>query len=137
MSMDDEANDHAPASAEVFITSLFAKAGWETPGRLDAAGVLAFRHPKFKITALVRHLLQNDGSTNMVTVTFDDTAFVASFAEHGGWSDYGEHIGGGLFMLRDVRLGHFLLQSFEHEYARVQRSTPVTIPFVFRHRYQS
>lgn len=119
------------------MTSLFAKAGWETPGKLDAAGVLAFKHPRFKITALVRHLLQNDGSAHMVTVTFDDTAFVASFAEHGGWADYGEHMGGGLFMLRDIRLGHFLLQSFEHEYARVQRSTPVTIPFVFRHRYQS
>ena len=137
MSTNNEGNDLNPASAEAFITSLFAKAGWETPGKLDAAGVLAFRHPRFKITALVRHLLQNDGSAHMVTVTFDDTAFTASFAEHGGWADYGEHMGGGLFMLRDVRLGHFLLQSFEYEYARVQRSTPATIPFVFRHRYQS
>ena len=135
--MGSDRNELASASAQEAINSLFAKAGWGTPGQVDAAGVLSFRHPRWPITALVRHLLQNDSRTDMLTVTFDDTAFVASFAEHGGWADYGEHMGGGLFMLRDVRLGHILLQSFEYEYARVQRSTPVTIPFVFRHRYQS
>ena len=50
MNLDDEGNDHAPASAEEFITSLFAKAGWETPGKHDAAGVLAFRHPCIEIS---------------------------------------------------------------------------------------
>lgn len=41
----------------------------------------------------------------MLTVTFSDPSFNGAFAEHGGWADYGEHIGGGLFLLRDIRLG--------------------------------
>ena len=122
---------------EALLNHIFADTGWSSPGERDAAGVLTFKHPRWPIAVMVRHFIQEDRSEHMLTVTFSDPSFNAAFAEHGGWSDYGEHIGGGLFFFRDVRLGHFLEQAFEHEYRRFLNAAPVVLPFVFRHPYQS
>jgi hypothetical protein len=121
---------------EALLNHMLADAGWSSPGERDAAGVLTYHHPRWPIAVIVRHFLQKDGSEDILAVTFSDPLFNSAFAEHGGWADYGEHLGGGLFLLRDIRLGHFLKQSFEHEYERIQKAAPVALPFVFRHPYQ-
>jgi hypothetical protein len=127
---------YADLPPEALLNHIFADAGWSSPGERDAAGVLTFKHSRWPIAIIVRHFLQQDGSEDMLTFAFSDPSFNAAFAEHGGWADYGQHLGGGLFLLRNIRLGHFLKQSFEYEYGRIQKAPPAALPFVFRHPYQ-
>ena len=106
------------------------------PATRDAAGVLTFQHLRHPIQLIVRSHLGPERRRDFVVITFSDPSYVAFFAQHGGWGDFGAYLGGGLFMMIGLKLEIFLRDCFAKDYEQFLQRPPTPLPFGYVHPWQ-
>lgn len=122
--------------SESEIEDIVGRAGWLLPAMRDAAGVLTFQHPRCPIQLIVRSHFGPERRRDFVVITFSDPSYVAFFARHGGWGDFGAYLGGGLFMMLGLKLEIFLRDCFAKDYAEFQQRPAEPLPFGYVHPWQ-
>ena len=121
---------------ESAIEDIVGRSGWMLPATCDAAGVLTFPHPRHPIQLIVRSHFGPERRRDFVVITFSDPSYVAFFAQHGGWGDFGAYLGGGLFMMLGLKLEIFLRDCFAKDYEQFLQRPPAPLPFGYVHPWQ-
>lgn len=123
-------------TSESEIEDIVGRAGWLLPAMRDAAGVLTFQHSRCPIQLIVRSHFGPERRRDFVVITFSDPSYVAFFARHGGWGDFGAYLGGGLFMMLGLKLEIFLRDCFDKDYEQYLQRPPAPLPFGYVHPWQ-
>jgi hypothetical protein len=123
-------------TSETEIEAIAGRTGWVTPGVRDAAGVLAFRHPRLPIELIVRSHVGPDKRRDFYVISFSDPEYVAFYTRDAGWADFGSGMGGGLFRMKGLKLEIFLRGCFEKDYERFLKAPRQPLPFGFVHPWQ-
>lgn len=126
----------ARTASESAIEEIAERTGWATPATRDAAGVLTFRHARHPLQLIVRSHVRADRRQDFVVITFSDPSYVAFFARHGGWADFGAYLGGGLFIMISLKLEIFLRECFAKDYEHYLQRPPEPLPFGYVHPWQ-
>jgi hypothetical protein len=121
---------------ESAIEEIVGRSGWTLPATRDAAGVLTFQHPRHPLQLIVRSHFGPERRRDFVVITFSDPSYVAFFAQHGGWADFGAYLGGGLFMMIGLKLEIFLRDCFAKDYEKYLQCPPAPLPFGYVHPWQ-
>ena len=123
-------------ATETEIEEIAGQAGWLIPANRDAAGVLTFQHPRHPVQLIVRSHFGPERRRDFVVITFSDPSYVAFFAQHGGWGDFGAYLGGGLFMMIGLKLEIFLRDCFAKDYEQYRQRPPAPLNFGYVHAWQ-
>ena len=129
-------SNHDRIATAAAIEELVGRTGWMLPATCDAAGVLTFQHLRHPIQLIVRSHLGPERRRDFVVITFSDPSYVAFFAQHGGWGDFGAYLGGGLFMMIGLKLEIFLRDCFAKDYEQFLQRPPTPLPFGYVHPWQ-
>ncbi len=121
---------------ESAIEESVGRSGWTLPATRDAAGVLAFQHPRHPLQLIIRSHFGPARRRDFIVITFSDPSYVAFFAQHGGWADFGAYLGGGLFMMIGLKLEIFLRDCFAKDYEKYLQRPPAPLPFGYVHPWQ-
>jgi hypothetical protein len=121
---------------ESAIEEIVGRSGWTLPATRDAAGVLTFPHPRYPLQLIVRSHFGPERRRDFVVITFSDPSYVAFFAQHGGWADFGVYLGGGLFMMIGLKLEIFLRDCFAKDYEKYLQRPPAPLAFGYVHPWQ-
>lgn len=129
-------SNHDRIATAAAIEELVGRTGWMLPATRDAAGVLTFQHLRHPIQLIVRSHLGPERRRDFVVITFSDPSYVAFFAQHGGWGDFGAYLGGGLFMMIGLKLEIFLRDCFAKDYEQYLQRPQAPLPFGYVHPWQ-
>ncbi len=123
-------------ATESAIEEIVGRSGWMLPAKRDAAGVVTFQHSRYPIQLIVRSHFGPEDRRDFIVITFSDPSYVAFFAHHGGWGDFGAYLGGGLFMMLPLKLEIFLRDCFAKDYEHYLQRPPAPLPFGYVHPWQ-
>ena len=129
-------SNHDLITTAAAVEELVGRTGWMLPATRDAAGVLTFQHLRHPIQLIVRSHLGPERRRDFVVITFSDPSYVAFFAQHGGWGDFGAYLGGGLFMMICLKLEIFLRDCFARDYEQYLQRPPAPLSFEYVHPWQ-